>query len=322
MKEIKYKVVWVILFSCTLLLNSCKDSILAEDMEGSWVTSIVTSYDDGTKGHRNEQLTFKRDNSANNGGTFSERCIIDEELEEEEGNIQYKYVSSIEGIWEIKNENLSLHYDISTLEVKMRKKDIVFDQKYIKVDMFGTSSIFDEGYEQNQFIENLKKNIYKNLFRHYKESNEDTEDNELTFSDVQVQGSVLSFNTADMGRINYNHVKDDTSDIDVEEDKYKDESEYQHQRGGTIGEYEIAMFYDIDKTNNVNGFYCYASQGFEKRIFFTGKITNQDSKEHLALICDNQDKFDGYFDENRSYYTGMFSNKSNKQLEFVLYSIR
>ena len=83
MKEIKYKVVWVILFSCTLLLNSCKDSILAEDMEGSWVTSIVTSYDDGTKGHRNEQLTFKRDNSANNGGTFSERCIIDEELEED-----------------------------------------------------------------------------------------------------------------------------------------------------------------------------------------------------------------------------------------------
>ena len=58
MKEIKYKVVWVILFSCTLLLNSCKDSILAEDMEGSWVTSIVTSYDDGTKGHRNEQLTY------------------------------------------------------------------------------------------------------------------------------------------------------------------------------------------------------------------------------------------------------------------------
>ena len=59
-------------------------------------------------------------------------------------------------------------------------------------------------------MKNIWKNIYKNLFRHYKESNEDTEDNELTFSDVQVQGSVLSFNTADMGRINYNHIKDET----------------------------------------------------------------------------------------------------------------
>ena len=51
MEKLKYKMVWGMLLTYIILVSSCKDSKLAEDMEGSWSTSIITSYDDGTKGH-------------------------------------------------------------------------------------------------------------------------------------------------------------------------------------------------------------------------------------------------------------------------------
>lgn len=296
--------------------------MLSEEIEGTWETSVITSYDDGTKGHRNDQLTFKRGQNTNNGGVFSEKCIYEDEIDDEEGNIKYKYTSTIEGTWEIKKGNLSLHYNISTLEVTLRKKDVEFDWQYVIADSCGSSSIFEDGYEQDQFIKELKKSAYKGRFRYYKEFNNETDNNELSYTNVEIKGSVLSFDTSDMGIIKYNRIKDDTSITKKEEDKTKDESDYQHARGGTIGDYEIFMYYDIDKDNNVSGFYYYGSQGVEKKIFFTGKINKKDSKEQLTLKCENQDIFDGYFDENRSNYTGTFSNINNKKLEFVLYKMR
>lgn len=322
MKRLKKKMVWGMLLTYVILLNSCKDSMLAEDIVGSWTTSFVISYDDGTKGHRDEQLTFKRDNSSNNGGVFYEKIYFEDEIENEEGNIKYKYVSTIEGTWEINKENLHLHYNISKLEVRLNKKDIDFDRKYIKVDFWGTSSsVFEEGYEQDQFIKELKKSAYKKLFNYYKSLNEDTENNDYTYQNVHIQGDVLSFETPEMEKKEYNRESENVSSMD-EEDNTKEDDDYQHQRCGVIGEYKIVMCYDIDKDNNVSGYYYYESQGPEKRISFTGKIIIIDSKEQLTLRCNNRDIFDGYFDENRAYYTGDFSNINNNKLEFVLYSLR
>ena len=322
MKKTKCKIVWGIFLLCTLLLNSCKDSMLSEEIEGTWETSVITSYDDGTKGHRNDQLTFKRGQTTNNGGVFSEKCIYEDEIDDEEGNIKYKYTSTIEGTWEIKKGNLSLHYNISTLEVTLRKKDVEFDWQYVIADSCGSSSIFEDGYEQDQFIKKLKKHSYKELFRYYKEFNKDTDDDDLSYSNVEIKGSVLSFDTSDVGRVEYNRVKNIHPITNDEEDKTKDESDYQHERGGVIGDYQVSMYYDIDKDNNVSGYYYYGSQGPEKKICFTGKIVSKKSKEQLTLKCENQDIFDGYFDENRSNYTGTFSNINNKKLEFVLYKMR
>ena len=83
------------------------------------------------------------------------------EIDDEEGNIKYKYTSTIEGTWEIKKGNLSLHYNISTLEVTLRKKDVEFDWQYVIADSCGSSSIFEDGYEQDQFIKKLKKQLQR-----------------------------------------------------------------------------------------------------------------------------------------------------------------
>ena len=112
------------LVTAMLLLCSCNDSKIAKYMEGTWTRSYITSYEDGTKSHVDEQTTFNYDatDEEKDGGTFIEICTGQEETEEDEINAKYRWVSKIEGTWKIEFGSLYQHYDLSTLEVEISKK--------------------------------------------------------------------------------------------------------------------------------------------------------------------------------------------------------
>ena len=196
--------------SFLLTLCSCKDTKIAKDMEGTWKRSYVTSYEDGTKSHVDEQVTFTYDASdeENDGGSFVEICTGQEEVDEDEANTKYRWVSKIEGTWKIELGTLYQRYNLSTLEVEIGKDDIdmkIKDEAWLWNDWW---NLLTAGlYAKQNILENLKKETYKELFRSYQRQNIAYKQ-DLGFNDVQIHGNVMSYETGDMGRVKLYRVKE------------------------------------------------------------------------------------------------------------------
>lgn len=193
-----------------VVLCSCKDTKIAKDMEGTWKRSYVTSYEDGTKSHVDEQVTFTYDASdeENDGGSFVEICTGQEEVDEDETNTKYRWVSKIEGTWKIELGTLYQRYNLSTLEVEIGKDDIdmkIKDEAWLWNDWW---NLLTAGlYAKQNILENLKKETYKELFRSYQRQNTAYKQ-DLGFNDVQIHGNVMSYETGDMGRVKLYRVKE------------------------------------------------------------------------------------------------------------------
>ena len=202
----------IVLFgiAVVLMLCSCKDSKIAKEMEGTWKRSYVTSYEDGTKSHVDEQVTFTYDASddENDGGSFVEICTGQEEVDEDEANTKYRWVSKIEGTWKIELATLYQRYNLSTLEVEIGKDDIdmkIKDEAWLWNDWW---NLLTTGlYAKHNILENLKKETYKELFRSYQRQNAAYKQ-DLGFNDVQIHGNVMSYETGDMGRVKLYRVKE------------------------------------------------------------------------------------------------------------------
>ncbi len=196
--------------SFLLTLCSCKDTKIAKDMEGTWKRSYVTSYEDGTKSYVDEQVTFTYDASdeENDGGSFVEICTGQEEVDEDEANTKYRWVSKIEGTWKIELGTLYQRYNLSTLEVEIGKDDIdmkIKDEAWLWNDWW---NLLTAGlYAKQNILENLKKETYKELFRSYQRQNAAYKQ-DLGFNDVQIHGNVMSYETSDMGRVKLYRVKE------------------------------------------------------------------------------------------------------------------
>ena len=152
----------LLVIAVVLVLCSCKDTKIAKDMEGTWKRSYVTSYEDGTKSHVDEQITYTYDASdkKNDGGTFVEICTGQEEADDDEFNAKYRWVSKIEGTWKMELGNLYQHYNISTLEVEIGKDDVdlkVKDEAWLWNDWGELLSVGI--YAQQTFYKNLKKYV-------------------------------------------------------------------------------------------------------------------------------------------------------------------
>ena len=222
----------LLVIAVVLVLCSCKDTKIAKNMEGTWKRSYVTSYEDGTKSHVDEQITYNYDASdkENDGGTFVEICTGQEEADDDEFNAKYRWVSKIEGTWKIELGNLYQHYNISTLEVEIGKDDVdlkVKDEAWLWNDW---GELLSAGlYAQQTFYKDLKKNTYKELFRTYKRlNNQDNQD--IGFPDVQINGSVLSYETSDMGKVKFYRVKEKhkhirKKEVDTPSEEKEDEIE-------------------------------------------------------------------------------------------------
>ena len=206
----KYRKSTLLVISIVLMMCSCKDSKIAKDMEGMWKRSYVTSYEDGTKSHVDEQISFQYDVSDNekDGGTFVEMCTGLEETDEDEINAKYRWVSKIEGTWKIELGTLYQHYNLSTLEVEIGKDDVdlkIKDEAWLWNDW---GNLLTAGLYAKQTIhENLKKETYKELFRAYKRLNNQTSQ-DIGFPNVQINGSVMSYETGDMGKVQFYRIKE------------------------------------------------------------------------------------------------------------------
>ena len=170
----------------------------------------MTSYEDGTKSYVDEQVTFTYDASdeENDGGTFVEICTGQEEVDEDEANTKYRWVSKIEGTWKIELGTLYQRYNLSTLEVEIGKDDIdmkIKDEAWLWNDWW---NLLTAGlYAKQNILENLKKETYKELFRSYQRQNAAYKQ-DLGFNDVQIHGNVMSYETSDMGRVKLYRVKE------------------------------------------------------------------------------------------------------------------
>ena len=335
---IKDRLCITLLLLITTTLYSCKDSKLAKEMEGSWKTSYVTSYEDGTKSYVDEQITFKNDDPNKYGGSFFEIRTGKEELDEDEVNVKYRWFSRIEGTWEINIDNLVINYNISTLEVEVEKDDVDFDFKGEAFLWNDWGSLIARGfYMNNNLYKKLKKSTYKDMFRYYGVIRRFTNDNGFSYTNVQINSSTLSYQTSDMGRIEFSRVinkmskkQDNGVKIDLKENQdesFSDDendsnnlghSDYTYHFSGFIDKYGVSMFLNINNKGNVSGYYYYESQGSGKRISLSGQMT-QEEDYHLILNCDNQDIFDGYVDDNK--YSGEFTNTNDKRLYFNLHKL-
>jgi len=203
----------LLVISIVLMICSCKDSEIAKDMEGTWKRSYITSYEDGTKSYVDEQISFQYDAADNekDGGTFMEMCTGQEETDEDEINAKYRWVSKIEGTWKIELGTLYQHYNLSTLEVEIGKDDVdlkIKDEVWLWNDW---GDLLTAGIYAKQTIhENLKKETYKELFRSYKRLNNQN-NQDIGFPNVQIDGSVMSYDTGDMGKVKFYRIKERSS---------------------------------------------------------------------------------------------------------------
>lgn len=351
MERIRFLSIWkrhnygmALMLLITSILYSCDDSKLAKEMEGTWTTSYISSYEDGTKSYIDEQVTFKNDNADKDGGSFYEIRTGKEELDEDEVNVKYRWISRIEGTWVINMEDLVLNYNISTLEVDVGKEDVNFDFKGKAYLWNNWGSLLMNGlYLNNNLYKELKKSCYKEMFRYYARVRNYTKDNGFSFSNVQIKGSILSYETDDLDRIEYSRVKDgqsflyskndgvteienkeedniysSSSNVENNDNNY-DNSDYTFRMTGFVDKYKIYMFLNIEDDGKVSGCYYYDSQGSENSINLSGQYKETDETHQLILNCDNQDIFSGYIDDTK--YSGEFTNSSNKCLNFNLRKI-
>lgn len=210
MRTLYHNIVDALLVILVVLTQySCKDSKIARDMVGTWKMSYVTSYEDGTKSYVDEQISYTYDaaEKEKDGGSFVEMCTGQEEIDEDEINAKYRWVSKIEGTWKIELGTLYQHYNLSTLVVEIGKDDVdlkIKDEVWLWSDwneLLGVSL-----YSQLTLYKDIKKDTYKNLFRAYKDHNE-LDDQDIGFPDVQINGNILNYETDDMGKVKYHRVK-------------------------------------------------------------------------------------------------------------------
>lgn len=137
-----------------------------------------------------------------------EMCTGQEEADEDEINAKYRWVSKIEGTWKIEFGTLYQHYNLSTLEVEIGKDDVdlkIKDEAWLWNDW---GDLLTAGiYAKQTIYENLKKETYKELFRSYKRLNNQTSQ-DIGFPNVQINGSVMSYETSDMGKVKFYRVKE------------------------------------------------------------------------------------------------------------------
>lgn len=293
-----------------LMLCSCKDSKIAKDMEGTWKRSYVTSYENGTKSHVDEQISFHYDatDKKKDGGTFVEMCTGQEETDEDEISAKYRWVSKIEGTWEIKMGNLYQYYNMSTLEVKIGKDDVDWkiNDIWLWDDWLGLMKDMLDIYKE------LKKEVYRQQFNIYENINNQYNE-DIGFLDVRIKGDVLSYETSDMGRLEYYRVKEKRTQ-DKNRKIIKGDNKQNDDMTTENSSYKDAYFIELvinwDKMHESRTFDNLESCPYAKTVKFYGQSM---SGKEAARIKQKALKDDtGYSQESSNIVVTRISDKRVK----------
>ena len=208
---IKRTVLWMNVLCLTFTATSCSDADLAKAAEGKWVNTCQLEDDEGIPYTQSTLYSFTHiDSDAKNGGTFVEKIRI-EQMEEEDGmSLNYSLASSISGEWEIIFGDLYLTYDPSTLEVAVDNFDFNLTADAtpdMRLGMVGVNLYESLTGEDLLDMEGVKRafqdDYYQAQLQRYTEFNEE----DTCFPDFQAEGNSMSFDTEDVGRIEFHRLK-------------------------------------------------------------------------------------------------------------------
>lgn len=206
-------------------LIGCSDGRIAKELDGAWQTQYISSFDDGEKDSTTEVLTFiyDQESSKDNGSFIESRNCKTNELDEDNYTYKIHYMSTVSERYKITGGNLYLNYNLSTLDVKIDRKDVKITPKSLEkaYDMFnqaltvgvlGDAAGTDDDWKQ--IAESCKKETYKNLFHLYK----DITSNEKPYENIKIDGNNMSYDTDDgavyyikiNGKRNNNREKNDS----------------------------------------------------------------------------------------------------------------
>lgn len=179
-------------------LYSCNDIKLAEQLDGTWQTSYE-HYDDGLVEKVTETITFHYDeDSWKDDGTFVEMLsgtLQDINFGYEDFTCDCKYRSRITGRWSVDQGDLSLTYDISTLEVQFGRDDVI-----IKTDSYLSNA--DKRELQDAIVEEFRDGLKGELRNQYIETNTD----DGSYLNLKVSDNKMSFDTNDLGRMEFQKI--------------------------------------------------------------------------------------------------------------------
>lgn len=194
---------------CCLVLTSCNDEKLAKQLEGTWRSSYVATYDTGIKDRVEQVMTFQYDGNdeSKDGGTFVEELYgnaKDIELMFVDGTVDCRYHCFIRGTWSVDFGDLYLTYNVNTLEVEVNQSDVDLKLKRFTDQMNMVSYMMETWSDpRDDLIKEIQKNIYKELFHLYKRQNTD----DGAFVDLEVSETKMSYETSDIGRMKFRKVR-------------------------------------------------------------------------------------------------------------------
>ena len=179
------------LFPITLfIMNSCDDTQLAKDADGRWEGTFRIKDEYGTPQTQKVEYEFKYiEDNLTDGGEFTQTYAIDCEEQEDGINVKYTVKTEIKGTWEVIINDMYLTYNLSSLEVSIENL-----QCNAPLWLAGGSEAVSE---------EIRKNVYKSLYDEYETSN----DEGYYFAGLEVTDDKLSFETSDIGRMEFERVK-------------------------------------------------------------------------------------------------------------------
>ena len=172
-------------------LFACADGNLAKDMAGRWQGERIARDETGTPHSQKIGLEFRHVDGGES--VFTETARADVEERESGLVVRYTVSSSISGRWSVESGNLSLTYDLNTLEVAVDslKGDMESLEGFETINQVGMLEILSLLSTGESLIseEKLEKMYYEALRAEYVEDNNKA----VAATNVKVEGNTLSF---------------------------------------------------------------------------------------------------------------------------------
>lgn len=173
------------------------DTNKAEKLDGTWKGSITISYDDQSKEKQDVYQMFDYSNESvdNDGKIIEARDCQVKDVDLDDMTIGVKYRSYISGTWEVLDGDLYIKYDVSTLKVKINIDDIKLHYNNALVGLAGMLG----GYSIYDIVNDLQKDLYKDLFHQYQEGVDD--DGKIVYPNLKVDDNSASYDASDVGTL-------------------------------------------------------------------------------------------------------------------------
>lgn len=202
MKHFFLGFVFKMLFVCLCVVDctSCSDIKLAEELDGTWKGSVTISYDDQSKEVQEVYQKFKyfEDNIDNDGNIVEVRDCQVKDVDLDGMTMDVKYRTYISGTWEVLNGDLYIKYDVSTLKVKISPDDVELRENNALVGLALLAGMLG-GYTPYDIVNDLQKDLYKDLFHQYGEDVDDA--GEIVLPNLNVSDDVISYESSDVGTV-------------------------------------------------------------------------------------------------------------------------